>query len=257
MNSVWELYSPLSKFCATMTEIFNQEFRIRYSEGDRFGRLKLRSLFDYTQEAAGNHAAALGVGMEQLRSEGMAWVLSRIKFRVSQYPTIGSRIRVETWPAAAERLFARRELRFYLEDGTEFAAATSLWLLVDTRELRIISVTKALAGKLPEVTERDIAFTDIGKIRPQGGEEIAEYFVRERLLDINEHLNNAEYAGFVQDCLGAGCYPAQFQFNYQKSVPLGAKLVFTGMRDEQSFSFAASVDGVTHFEAEGNIIPNP
>ncbi|MBO5722226.1 MAG: hypothetical protein J6S19_03835, partial [Lentisphaeria bacterium] len=42
---------------------------------------KIRSwvIFNYLQDAAGRHADRLGLGLKQLRSSDLSWVLSRIR----------------------------------------------------------------------------------------------------------------------------------------------------------------------------------
>lgn len=235
------------------SQTYCQSFSVRYSEGDRSGRLKLRALFDYAQEAAGIHAADLGCSMEKLHARRQAWMLSRIKFRFApEYPRIRETIRLETWPAGIDRIFARREFRFTDESGREFAAATSLWLIVDTENLRILPAARELAdAPLPDDLERPYAFPEIGKLPAAAGETVNQYRITENLVDINCHLNNAEYAGFVQDALGPGRYPAELQINFQKSIPPGSLLAVAGTQDAERFRFSGLVGGVTHFEAAG------
>ena len=95
---------------------YTEPFRIRYSEGDRHGRLKLRTFFDYAQEVAGNHATALGCGLEALLARRQAWVLSRIRVRFRQYPSIGETVTMKTWPSGFAPLFARREFELVAEE---------------------------------------------------------------------------------------------------------------------------------------------
>ena len=88
-----------------------ETFRVRCRETDRNGLLKLSSWFDFLQEAAANHAAQLGVGLEALSERGLLWVLSRLHLSIRRYPAIGESVTVETWPNGFRRLFAHRQFR--------------------------------------------------------------------------------------------------------------------------------------------------
>ena len=107
-----------------------ETFRVRCRETDRNGMLKLSSWFDFLQEAAANHAARLGVGLEALSERGLLWVLSRLHLSICRYPAIGEPGTVETWPNGFRRLFAHRQFRLTGEDGGELAVASSAWLLL-------------------------------------------------------------------------------------------------------------------------------
>ena len=232
---------------------YQESFRIRYSEGDRHGRLKLRTFFDYAQEVAGNHATALGCGLETLLVRRQAWVLSRIRVRFHDYPSIGTTVTLKTWPSGFDHLFARREFELYGADGALLIEATSLWLFLDTEKLRILNVAKEIGELIPDNSMLPVHFEELGKLpSPTEGEQ-REFSIRETQIDLNGHLNNAEYAGIIQDVLGAGCYPAEFQVNYQKSVPPESHLMTTCVKDGQNFQIVGRVEEAVAFAAAGTL----
>ena len=230
---------------------YQETFRVRYSEGDRHGCLKLRTFFDYAQEVAGNHATALGCGLEALLAHHQAWVLSRIRVRFHQYPSIGSTVTLKTWPSGFDHLFARREFELTGADGTVLAEATSLWLFLDTAQLRILNAANEIGELMPDNSALPVYFTELGKLAVPAEGQTAEFAIRETQIDLNGHLNNAEYAAFIQDALGAGCYPSELQVNYQKSVPPGSLLNVIFAREGQRFHIAGRVGDTVAFAAHG------
>ncbi|MBQ4480888.1 MAG: hypothetical protein II943_09640 [Victivallales bacterium] len=233
---------------------FQETFHIRYSEGDRHGRLKLRTFFDYAQEVAGSHAAALGCGLEALLARRQAWVLSRIRVRFHKYPSIGDAVTLKTWPSGFDHLFARREFELTGVDGTVLAEATSFWLFLDTAQMRILNAAKEIGDLMPDNSALPVHFSELGKLpAPAEGEQL-EFSIRETQIDLNGHLNNAEYAGVIQDVLGAGCYPAELQVNYQKSVPPQSLLGVTCARAGQEFQIAGRVADAVAFAAGGTLM---
>ncbi|MBR6471114.1 MAG: hypothetical protein IKS83_04915 [Victivallales bacterium] len=232
---------------------FQESFRIRYSEGDRHGRLKLRTFFDYAQEVAGSHATALGCGLEALLKRKQAWVLSRIRVRFHAYPSIGDEVTLKTWPSGFDHLFARREFELYSQDSALLAEATSFWLFLDTENLRILNAVKEIGDLMPDNSGLPVHFEELGKLPSPAEGESFEFSVRETQIDLNGHLNNAEYAGVIQDVLGEGCYPRELQVNYQKSVPPGSQLQVTCLRDGDGFQVAGRVEETVAFAAAGTL----
>ena len=238
-----------------MMDVFEEQFDLRFSECDRHGRMKLKTLFDYAQEAGGAHATALGVGAAALRQKQQAWFLSRMRVRFSAYPVIGEKVTVTTWPSGFDRLFSLRDYRFSTADKGEFAVATSDWLLMDTAAMRILPVAKLLAGLLPENLDRPPVFPSLGKlpVAPEDGHGALRKITATQ-IDINGHLNNTEYAGIVQDALGMGVYPEEFQLNYQKGVPPETLLCVDGSHDGKNFVLTGRMEGAVAFEAAGSIL---
>lgn len=180
--------------------VHSEEFRIRHSEADRLGELKLAAWFDFLQEAAANHATKLGVGLADLRESHRLWVLSRLRLGISRVPGIGETIRVETYPNGIDRLFAKRQFLIFDATGTEIARASSWWLLLNAEKLRPIK-TEFLREILPDNSDRPDCFAPGEKHHFQDREPIFSVPVRYSMEDVNGHMNNAQYAALTQDCL--------------------------------------------------------
>jgi medium-chain acyl-[acyl-carrier-protein] hydrolase len=240
-----------------MQSVGVQEYRLRFSECDRYGRMKLKTFCDYAQEVAGIHASELGVGLEVLLPQQRSWFLSRICLEIDRYPVVGSRVRVTTWPAGFDGLFALREFRFALEDGGCFARGSSGWLLMDVAAMRILHAERLCGALLPPPPEGEsVAFPCLGKLPVAPAEENPRLRrVMPTQIDVNGHLNNAEYAAILQDCLGLGVYPARLQINYKHSVPPDSELTISGhgSGEGDGFLFTGRLDGVVSFEAAGTL----
>ena len=223
-----------------MAEKHIETFRIRYSDRDRFGCLKLRTLLDYAQEAAGNHAELLGFGMEALRTRHQAWMLSRIRLRILDYPVSETQVQVTTWPSGFERLFATREYSFAAgPEQRVFAEGTSYWVIFDTEARRLLSAPKELADLPCDVGAEERFFNDLGKLpEVRQAPLMDEVKIREHQIDANGHLNNAEYASLVQDVLTVGVRPREMQINYQHEIPVHGSVQLRGLQDGAQFQIA-------------------
>ncbi len=237
---------------------WEEHFTLTSYDVDFNGRLSLYSLFRRFQELAGSHATHLQVGYDRLREDGLAWFLSRIKVEIESLPQWGDSVILQTWPKGIERLFAMRDFRLVDATGRTHLVATSRWLLVEIakgkprrieslpRDLTFDNVEHAIAGSLekvvpqspcPQVYEREVLPSD---------------------LDVNHHVNNAEYVKWVIDCFDVGMQTTRtlrsVQLNYLEETLLGDRVrIGSSRRGESDGSFyvegLSAKKGSTLFQA--------
>ncbi len=180
--------------------VYRDTFRVRYRDTGRNGKLKLAGWFDALQEAAADHAERLGFGFDAMLAARRHWVLNRLRLEILREPVSGETLEIETWPSAPERLFARREFRVNIA-GELVGRASSRWAVIDAVTLRPRRLEE-LAEAMPDNSDRKVwsDFPDRLPDAPDDGEGFTVP-VRYTLEDVNGHMNNAEYAGLVQDWL--------------------------------------------------------
>lgn len=184
-----------------MSDTYEERFEARTWDVDEADRLTMAAAYNYCQEAAGRHAALLGVGKEYMASNGIAWILSRMSAELEERPRFGSTVTVRTWPRGTERLFAVRDYELLDESGSRLGRGRSAWLIVDTSTYRPRR-PETLAAGLPVNAGRD-ALPD-GAIAIPAAEGLSPSYSRRVAysdLDYNGHVNNARYAQWAQDAL--------------------------------------------------------
>ena len=185
------------------TNVWHQHFTIRSYEVDCHSRLSIVSVFNFMQEAASQHAAALGVSIQQLRSENYTWLLSRLKIKLKVYPAWNDRLTVDTWPSGVQRLFALRDFELKDQNNHTVGAALSAWLVLDTVKKRPVRVSSFVDRLKP--VEGDHILPDrlekLPGIETHAHERIFQ--VRYRDLDINQHVNNASYVEWMLEGMPA------------------------------------------------------
>jgi medium-chain acyl-[acyl-carrier-protein] hydrolase len=183
-----------------MRNIWSETFLARFYEVGPDGCITIQALCNYFQEAAGNHAAELGVGMQQLFEKGQSWVLSRFFIQMNQFPQWKQPVAIDTWPAGTERMFALRHFRLRSE-GIEIGFGSSAWLLIDlarrrplrpdfVRDFDMQGPVLGLAEKLS------------GKVEPPCASSLERSFtVRTSDLDMNQHVNNVNYIDWALEAV--------------------------------------------------------
>lgn len=218
-----------------MDPVWREKIPIRSYHVGNNGVLKPHVLFQFFQEAAGHHATHLTVGHEELQRRGVFWVLSRIKLEIANLPSWGDEIAITTWPKGTDRLFALRDFRMHGKDGTELVRGTSYWLLVSTERMR----PQRLEAHLPAfpLNDKEHAIQESLE-RIEMPTALSFRYERQVMwgdLDVNNHVNNAEYVRWIADAIqnADGTIPefSSLQVNYLEEAKLGENIVFSSGPD--------------------------
>lgn len=170
--------------------VWVENVRVRAYEVDASGRASVPALANWLQEAAGNHATALGWGVDALQERGLTWVLSRLHLRLARRPGWRNDVAVTTWPSGVRRLYAVREFRIVSGTEVELGIATTAWLLVSLSNLRPIRLPVALEEMARETPGRvmEDRFEKLPEMNGTDFEVATD--VRLADLDMNRHANN-------------------------------------------------------------------
>lgn len=215
---------------------WTESLSVRTADLTPEGRVSLPALSAYLQEAAGAHAAALGVSMDALAEEGRAWVLARLRMQIDRRPEQGDTVTVETWPSGLDGVYATREFVLSVGDA-EAVRATSAWFLIDVERRRPV--------RPPEVV-RTLEPPDRPPVLPPFGETLspparADHERTARVgyhdLDRNEHVNNVRYLTWALDALPATVYEhyrcVEAALHFQHEVSVGAPVRVAAALDEK------------------------
>ena len=183
--------------------------------------MKLPSLLNFLQEAAGEHANKLKFGVHDLNMSNDTWVLSRMRVEINRWPEIGENIMVETWPKGFDRLFAIRDFRVYDSKGEVLVRASSYWLVVD----RISKRPKMMTNISKELINPEISAIDqkLEKITVTKNTDF--YFSKKTVsseIDVNGHVNNVYYSEWIFNTLPAKILKERnlicYEINYMAEV---------------------------------------
>ena len=154
------------------------------------------------EEAAVKHARIMGLGVEVLHRERLAWVLARMHLDIPRSSVPKGGLRVKTWPVEVEKLQFRRDFLVMDAQDRVCVRGVTFWVVMDMETRRIKKMPEFIAGctppgLVPRAMEPEQA-------RPEGaGEapELASFTVRQEDTDSNRHVNNLRYIRWMLDCL--------------------------------------------------------
>ena len=186
---------------------FESIYHVRGYDCGYGGPLKPLSLADFFQEAAGDHATALGIGMEKMFSLGRTWMLARIDIRIEALPRTGDHVTVRTWPAGTDRIFAMRCLELLDAEGRLLAGALYGYFIYDIVQRRPLRPERILDPAMK--FDRPHPWPDLAP----GLQDLAwdeepwlpafSLDVGPRHIDNNGHVNNAHFVEWLCDAVPA------------------------------------------------------
>lgn len=175
--------------------------RVAFHEVGSERAIGLVALANHLQQAAGEHAERLGLGMERMAAEGLAWVLSRQRLCIRHWPGCRESLAIETWPSLVSGPLFHREFRVLDGAGREIVLATSAWALFDLASRKSVAAPDWIAASLELDPTRAATFE--GRTVPGLRDATWEQRVLPRWsdLDINRHVNNAQLLGWCLETL--------------------------------------------------------
>lgn len=178
---------------AERPSIWREIYPIRSFDVDVHGRLSVAAVCNYLQDAAGCHAHALGVSIDQLHMHRQTWVLIRLHLCLFRHLVWRERLCIDTWPSQQERLVSHRDFRLLDDNDQTIGQCVTSWVLMDLHRRRPLRLT-ALPQALPT--------PDVSRVLDERPEKIAPpptvghqqpFRVGQRDLDRNGHVNHVRY----------------------------------------------------------------
>lgn len=206
--------------------------RVRYSEIDHRGTMTLPALINYFQDCSTFHSESIGLGMERLKHDKKAWVLSYWQIVVERYPRLCEDITVGTFATEFKGLYGNRN--FYMKDetGKMIARANSIWVFMDLEKGRPARPTAEHIEPYGTHAPLDMPYEGRKIALPEQSEAGEPFPVRKYHIDTNEHVNNCQYVQMALEMIPGDMQVRQVRVDYKKSAVLG-DIIFPKLSREQ------------------------
>ena len=181
-------------------------FQVKCYEVDSAKRLKPTAFMDIAQEMAYQAAAVMHFGYDELIAKGMAWVLSRMRFRFIEAPRWGDGLEIRTWHRGAFGPFFVRDFEVLDPLGKRVIEATSSWVVIDVESRKMARPEDVLPDENTACDDFGIE-TPAGKVvMPRGTEPelVMSHKVAYSDIDLVGHTNNVRYISWAMDCMDFG-----------------------------------------------------
>lgn len=240
---------PQKTFLSRICRLYESDFECN-------GSLKPYRVMQILQDAATEHATAIGVGWDVLDSHGMLWVLSKINLVFHRRVTVkDGKFTLYTWPLAPDRFFSERCYAAVDENGDRLFSATSLWMIISRDDRKIMSAETMNQFCNCEYSEVHCDAPNVfERVRKDENFNFCyEKYIRRSDLDKNGHVNNTNYIVFASDVLSPDETVTAAEIVYHKELKLGdgvrifckregEKVYVVGEHDGTSFTAVLTTD---------------
>lgn len=174
--------------------MYEFQSRVRYSETDADGQLRLDALFNYMQDCGSFEENSLKNARKILDQAGLAWVVNAWQVEIKKLPLSGETITIGTNVYEYRAFLGLRN--FYLKNsqGEIIVMANSIWSLLQLSKGKLVRVPDALASEyeigspmaMDDLPRKIVYDKNQGKKNPP-------IQVNSLMVDSNGHMNNAQY----------------------------------------------------------------
>ncbi len=213
--------------------MYSYESRIRYSELDEKGYLKIESLLNYFQDCSTFHSEDLGVGVDYCKKNNLAWVLSAWQIVAERYPQLGEKVTIATAPYDFKGFIGYRNFWMLDGEGKRIACANTIWSLLDTEKGKPVRPSQEMLDKYVLNEKLDMEYAPKRIAMPEEMIKGEPVVIRSHHLDTNHHVNNGQYVRIALDSLAKECGIRQLRAEYKKQSYLGDVLTpYIGSTEE-------------------------
>jgi acyl-CoA thioesterase FadM len=219
--------------------IWIEEIRVKASETDFQQKWKPAYVLQAMLEAAGNHAGYHGFGFFGMLDRDIAWVLSRLKIRFFDFPTIDDPVIIQTWlKGIQQKIFFMRDFQLRRPDGRPLAAASYAWLMINLKTRRLL-LPQSLDLNFPYIYDLVGLDEPLEKINPPDG--LPERMTVEAgysTIDVLGHVTSTRYVEWISDCFNLDDFRSRklewLQVNYVNEIKPGERLSIAAGPDAAS-----------------------
>lgn len=182
---------------------YSESFKIRRYEVDQHNRAPIQSCCAFMEEAAGNHAAVLGFGVERLQELGITWVLARMQLQIFDFPISSEEVLVKTWTVEVEKLQFRRDFLLSGGDGRELVRAVTDWVIIDLESRKLKKMPDFIAACTSPDAERVMEKEKLRIDAQENAPALGTFKVRKADIDRNLHVNNVRFTDWMLESVPA------------------------------------------------------
>ncbi len=208
--------------------IHQHRFTVRGFECGPEGRMHMLHFCNYLQDIADRHASELGVGIQHLWEQRLAWVLTRLRLVIRDLPSNNQTFTLQTWPVMANKLYTWRQFRLLDNDGRPIVRGASAWVVINVDERAVVRMPQAVRDIIPpENAPEELPLGEDPSKTPPVTHELSDAIVpfRARLsdLDLLGHVNNATLCQWLMEAnipfmRERGLSPVEFSVRFRKEL---------------------------------------
>lgn len=219
--------------------LFEFDYIVEPQMVDSSYTIRLSEIESILLNSAGKAADMLKIGVDDLKADNYAWVVSRLAWQMDYRPRMGKKITVQTWLDSIERLFSIRNYRI-LVDGKQIGLGRSVWAVINLTTRRPVNILQeekfmSLATNIDNGMEMPL------KLPIVECESTYIYQPTYSDIDFNGHCNSVRYLQWMFNALpwqeAANIPATRVDINYLQEVMADEKVEIAYQETDQAHNF--------------------
>lgn len=112
----------------------SKKYKVYYYDIDYKKRATPIAVMNYFGDVAMQHSTDIGLNLDYMNDNKMAWVLYKWDINFERYPALDEEIEVTTMAYSFRRFYGYRKYEVKDPDGKTIITANSIWFLIDTEK---------------------------------------------------------------------------------------------------------------------------
>lgn len=210
-------------------------YQIAYYDVDFKMVLKPSALLNLLQDVATINAEMHGFGYSFTHPKNYGWFLIKYHMEFDDYPEKLDDILIKTDPRGVSKIIANRDFEIWTSDNKKrLGKVASQWMMIDLNTKNILPLAKTTQMPTFEKREGDLQFEKISS--PEKIDFEKTYEIRFDDIDVNQHVNNANYIVWAFEALPFE-FKAQHKLKtldivYKKEIQFGHKIISQAQIEE-------------------------
>jgi len=161
------------------------------------------------QEGSMHNANQLGLSMWDDVLEGGSWVLLRKEIEIYRLPTLGEKVRIITYPAGLNKVFAYRDFWVLDMEGKTLATASTTWVLMHLENRKMMRLPEPMKQIQEVQSGQYLPIPDLRLPMLDSLDHSYTYRIGHYDLDWNHHVNNIITAKLMLQSVSKETYDNQ------------------------------------------------
>lgn len=185
--------------------VYSQRLRISFYMLDCNGRIKPGELLRIFGALATDDFTDLGFDYRTLLDAGYFFIVVRASVAVLRQPRDAEEVIISTWPHRVRALQVARNFAMTTPAGEPLVEAQEIYMIISTDTDRVIRMDDFPYKDVIRFSSRHVSCPAPRRIKlADTAPQLACVQPTFDDIDVNQHVNNARYVGFVIDALPAG-----------------------------------------------------
>lgn len=180
--------------------VFEENFRVLYSDVDFKGEIKSVKILSLCQDVASRHAYQMGLSALHMAEKGKIWVVHRYELEFNKKLFWDEEFKIITWRYPYKKLYEMRRFDFLDSKGEPFVKGLCSWVLVDKKTKRPSRLDRVLEQSFFGEKENPVFFPSEVET-PLNHVLMGTYRALRDDTDYNNHVNNTSYLKWAEECV--------------------------------------------------------